>query len=84
MCRLIGTTYGDANLDGSVNASDFQTLARNFDLNLFGWSAGDSNGDGRVDFSNFILLSTSFGKTLQMSPVSHELIDSPLVSSVND
>lgn len=61
---LIGTNYGDTNLDGSVDAIDFETLAGNFGRNVFGWSAGDYNGDGRVAFNDFVSLSTNFEKKL--------------------
>lgn len=40
---------GDANLDGSVNASDLNDMARNWNQEVARWSAGDFNADGIVD-----------------------------------
>ena len=42
--------YGDANLDGVVDASDLNILGQNWlSENVSGWSEGDFNGDQRVD-----------------------------------
>ncbi len=41
--------YGDANLDGSVNASDFTSLLGNFAGTGKTWSQGDFNYDGTVN-----------------------------------
>ena len=42
--------YGDANLDGIVDATDLNILGQNWLLeNVSGWSEGDFNGDDRVD-----------------------------------
>jgi hypothetical protein len=40
---------GDANLDGSVNSSDLNDMARNWNQEVARWSAGDFNADGIVD-----------------------------------
>ena len=55
------TYYGDANLDGKVNALDFNALATNF--GKFGtlWSGGDFNFDNKVDTSDFTMLAANFG-----------------------
>jgi hypothetical protein len=56
------TLYGDANLDGKVDASDFSIFAPNFGLNTtLGWEAGDFNYDGQVDASDFSLFAPNFG-----------------------
>jgi hypothetical protein len=56
------TLYGDANLDGKVDASDFSIFAPNFGLNTtFGWEAGDFNYDGKVDATDFSLFAPNFG-----------------------
>lgn len=57
------TTYGDANLDGKVDFSDFVTLSEHFGQTVGpgGWAMGDFNYDGKVDFADFILLSSNFG-----------------------
>lgn len=58
--NVLGTAYGDANLDGMVNISDFLALQNNFG-NSGGWAGGDFNGSGNVNISDFLLLQNSFG-----------------------
>jgi hypothetical protein len=42
--------YGDANLDGIVDAADLNILGKNWlREDVSGWSEGDFNGDQRVD-----------------------------------
>ena len=43
---------GDANLDGSVDVSDFNLWNQNKFTELAAWSAGDFNADGIVDVSD--------------------------------
>jgi hypothetical protein len=54
--QIIGTLFGDANLDRSVDVSDFNAWNSNkFGACSGGWSAGDFNGDGGSDVSDFNL-----------------------------
>ncbi len=47
------TYYGDSNLDGIVNAADFQMLLNGLvDANAGSWTQGDYTYDGRVDLGN--------------------------------
>jgi autotransporter-associated beta strand protein len=57
------TLYGDANLDGSVNGTDFGILAANFGKSVSGWDQGDFNYNGTVNGSDFALLAANFGKS---------------------
>ncbi len=59
---LLGTTFGDTNLDNSVAFNDFLDLAANFG-GAGGWAAGDFDGDGEVQFQDFLLLAGNFGNT---------------------
>ncbi|MCA9263741.1 MAG: hypothetical protein KDA60_07815 [Planctomycetales bacterium] len=54
---IIGTRFGDANLDGIVDAVDFALWdANRFQVdNTTHWSTGDFNGDGMTDGSDFNL-----------------------------
>jgi autotransporter-associated beta strand protein len=54
------TYYGDANLDGSVDGSDYSRID-NGDLNhLTGWYNGDFNYDGVIDGSDYTLIDNTF------------------------
>ncbi len=44
---------GDANLDGSVDVSDFNLWNSNKFTPITRWSGGDFNADGLVDVSDF-------------------------------
>jgi autotransporter-associated beta strand protein len=56
------TLYGDANLDGVVNGSDFGILAAHFGQQVSGWDKGDFNYDGVVNGSDFGALAANFGQ----------------------
>jgi phosphoheptose isomerase len=55
---------GDADNDGIVNLSDFNTLAANFGQRPRTFSQGDFNYDGTVNLSDFNLLAARFGTLL--------------------
>lgn len=57
---IAGTRSGDANLDQTIDFSDFLDLSRNFGESG-GWADGDFNADGTVDFADFLILSKDFG-----------------------
>jgi autotransporter-associated beta strand protein len=58
------TLYGDINLDGVVNGTDFGILAGNFGKTVTGgWQQGDLNFDGTVNGTDFGLLAGNFGKS---------------------
>jgi hypothetical protein len=57
------TYFGDANLDGKVNALDFNAVATNFGKTPGSdvWAQGDFNYDGNVNTLDFTALAGSFG-----------------------
>ncbi|HEX3357359.1 MAG TPA: autotransporter-associated beta strand repeat-containing protein, partial [Tepidisphaeraceae bacterium] len=57
------TVDGDANLDGTVNISDFNQLAANFGGTGQIWGGGDFNNDGVVNLLDLNALATEFGQT---------------------
>src|SRR5262249_34262141 len=63
---LIRYTYlGDANLDGKVNALDFNLLATNFgSATGKQWSQADFNFDGQTTTADFTALASNFNLTL--------------------
>ncbi|HZZ41697.1 MAG TPA: family 16 glycosylhydrolase [Tepidisphaeraceae bacterium] len=54
------TYYGDANLDGTINADDYALLDRGFRQHLTGWSNGDFNYDNTIDSNDYLLLDRAF------------------------
>ena len=74
------TVFGDANLDGKVNALDFNALATNFGASNAFWYQGDFNYDGTVNTIDFMVLSQNFNK---LAPVpSLDTIPSPALGSL--
>lgn len=55
---------GDANLDGTVDFSDYLLLNENYGLENATWSDGDFDGDGIVAFSDYLLLTNNFGAVI--------------------
>ena len=59
------TYYGDANLDGKVDASDYSVIDSSYALELSGpaisgWANGDFNYDGVVNGSDYTLIDNAF------------------------
>ncbi len=56
------TLLGDANLDGTVNGSDFSILAANFGLGTTNWDQGNFLFTSAVNGSDFSALAANFGQ----------------------
>jgi hypothetical protein len=56
---ILGTFYGDANLDGQVDITDLGELATNWQTSD-GWLGGDFDGTGFVDITDLGLLATNW------------------------
>ena len=54
------TYYGDANLDGHVDGSDYTLIDNGFNNHTSGWVNGDFNYDGKVDGSDYTLIDNAF------------------------
>jgi hypothetical protein len=63
------TAYGDANLDGTVNTSDFTMLGQNFNKSSTFWNFGDFNYDGTVNALDFNAMASNFGFVLPSDPL---------------
>lgn len=59
---------GDANLDGRVNALDFNALADHFGQDDTVWEQGDFNFDAKVNTLDFVMLADNFGKAAVAAP----------------
>ena len=77
--EILGTDYGDANLDMQVDAADYEIWSQNqFETNV-GWSGGDFDGDFQVDVSDFNVWNSHRAPvrlTLTAGPSSTEIIRS--------
>lgn len=56
---VMGSEFGDANLDGRVSPMDIDILAARFDQ-AGTWRDGDFNGDGMVDLDDLTILGTYY------------------------
>jgi hypothetical protein len=56
------TYYGDANLDGKVDGSDYSRIDNGYLNHLSGWANGDFNYDGVVDGSDYTLIDNAFNR----------------------
>jgi hypothetical protein len=56
------TLLGDANLDGTVNGSDFSILAANFGKGVTNWDQGNFLFSSSVNGSDFSALAANFGQ----------------------
>jgi len=54
------TYYGDTNLDGKVDGSDYSRIDNGYLLHLTGWFNGDFNYDGVVNGSDYTLIDNAF------------------------
>ena len=58
---ILGTQYGDGNLDGEVNYLDVGALASNYGQTSMGWADADYTGDGAVSYLDVGIVSTNYG-----------------------
>ncbi|MCA9262196.1 MAG: hypothetical protein KDA60_00045 [Planctomycetales bacterium] len=66
--NLIGTLPGDANLDGQVDATDFNAWNLHRMQSGTGWATGDFNADGVTDVSDFNLWNAHKFRSASTSP----------------
>jgi alpha-amylase len=57
---ILGTDFGDLDLDGSVTGADHATLSANLGLSGLGWAGGDLDGSGLIDQADLDLLLANF------------------------
>jgi hypothetical protein len=56
-----GFADGDANMDGTVNALDFNAMANGYSGTSDTWLQGDFTGDNTVDSADFAILASNYG-----------------------
>jgi hypothetical protein len=62
------TVYGDTNLDGIVNASDYARIDTGFSNHLTGWYNGDFNYDGTINGSDYTLIDNAYNSSTPLDP----------------
>lgn len=68
---------GDANLDGSVNASDLNNLGLNWQQNVALWSGGDFTADGRVNSADLNVLGLNWQHSIPLAPAAAAPVPEP-------
>ena len=58
---ILGTEYGDFDLNGRVTAGDYTVWGSNFGATNAGWTDGDANGDGIVNTADYTYWGTGYG-----------------------
>ncbi len=61
--------FGDANLDGTVNATDLNALALNWQNNISSWGGGDFTADGVVNAGDLNKLALSWRESIPTAAV---------------
>ncbi len=54
------TFFGDADLSGTVNATDYLAIDNGFNSHLTGWQNGDFNYDGTINGDDYTLIDNAF------------------------
>ncbi len=58
---ILNRNYGDANLDGQVNAADLSIISIHWQGFVASWALGVFNGDGYVDEADLAILNANWG-----------------------
>ncbi|TWT87523.1 hypothetical protein Mal64_30640 [Pseudobythopirellula maris] len=66
---ILGTEYGDLNLDKQIDIYDISTVSGSFGLGG-GWAGGDMNGDSVIDIGDYSTVSGNFGFVASSNAVS--------------
>ena len=66
---MVMTYFGDTNMDGKVNALDFDALATNYGTSSGAtWAQGDFNYDRIVNVVDFNMLAANYNQVLGTTP----------------
>ena len=77
-----GYLFGDANLDGSVNAADLNILGLNWQQSVSRWSGGDFTVDGNVDAGDLNKLALNWQQTISLAAASNTSVPEPAALTV--
>ena len=76
--NILGTSYGDATLDGDVDATDFSSWSVNRFQTGTGWAIADFNGDDLTDVRDFNV----WNKNKFLAPPI--VLDEPVLSTLRE
>jgi unsaturated chondroitin disaccharide hydrolase len=65
--------FGDANLDGQVDGSDYTLIDNGFNTHATGWHSGDFNYDGVVNGDDYTLIDNVFNTHGTIDPMLYKL-----------
>jgi alpha-amylase len=68
------TYYGDANLDGQVNGSDYTAIDNGFNEGLTGWNNGDFNYDGVINGDDYALIDNAFNMVGSLAATPQDMV----------
>ena len=60
------TLYGDADLDGTVNGADLNTVLSNYNKTGMYWSQGDFNYDGTVNGADLNMVLSNYNQSVSI------------------
>ena len=75
---MLGSGFGDADLNKSVTFTDFVSLANNFGQTGTGWLQGNFNLDNVTNFADFVLLANNFDVDFTSMGASSALTNEPV------
>jgi hypothetical protein len=65
---LLGTDYGDANLDGQVSDADYTVWADHYGATGAGWAMGDFNGNTSITEADYTIWADQYGFSASAVP----------------
>ena len=74
---IIGSAFGDADLNMQVNFTDFVSMSNNFGSTATGWAQGNFNLDDITNFEDFVLLANNYGADLSSGVSAQETVPEP-------
>jgi hypothetical protein len=77
------TFFGDANLDGRVDGSDYTRIDNGYLTNAMGWFNGDFNYDGVINGSDYTLVDNAFNTQTGPSSPATVAEDQPTTLTLN-
>ena len=75
--RIIGSVFGDADLNQQINFTDFVSLSTNFGSSGTGWGQGNFNLDDITNLADFVALANNYGADLSSRVSAQTTVSEP-------